>query len=798
MKINLPGFGAGVAIKAVFALGLLLGRPAAADMAEDSARAADAASSDKAKDVADMDLEELANVRVSPFEVSTRLDSGYRASNSVSGSRFDTPIRDLPFAIQSFTESFIKDQKPVNIFDVARYSPGVTYRSNDFNEGNANLAIRGFAVGSISGGNIQVLRDGFHGPSIFDFTNISRLEVVKGPASFLYGQVAPGGIVNIITKTPQSQFAATGGAGYGAYGQYRFSGDVTGPASKTLFYRLNGSYDQDIQYWKPYDAHSWDIAPSLLWQPSERLSLSLKYENFHKLEQPQLMQKPGYNTQAGVLPTASDPNLSGVDVPGLPNDWNSMAYSDFRSSDTSNLSSWIDFKANDRWNMRAGYSHLDYKVDALFSGNFGMANNSTLLQGRRFRRQIYTNRDDTFEAQAIGKYQFDYASLRLLFGGQYVDRGFDTWAAQAPNDPALGNTPTASPLPLWNLSDPSTWNRVATLPLSSLTANQSSQTIRYVDKSVYGGATFGFFDDRLLVLAGWRLTSTESRLTNNLSNQTQPTITASMVTPQYGLLYKLAPQFSLFAAYSESFVPGSVALNNPDGTSKPADPTHGHGYDIGLKADLFDGRVSGTLSFFDIRNQNIVNDLAQTSATGSVVVSNVQSGEQRSRGIELDATLNQSDNWQHYLSYSYMDARITEFSGRDAAILAQDPLTLDAAGQANYKNVKRFHNATLQMSAPHLANFWTRYNFTQDGFRGLYVGGGVNFVYDQTILPDGPESSHQTYALISAMVGYSWEMGGHRMSVDLTGKNLADEYYRPSQSTRARPREFLLTFSAKF
>ncbi|MGZ8916406.1 MAG: TonB-dependent receptor plug domain-containing protein, partial [Methylobacter sp.] len=143
------------------------------------ARTGTAKSSTDLKDVADMDLDELVKVRVSPFEVSTRMDTGYRASNSVSGSRFDTPIRDLPFAIQAFTESFIKDQKPVNIFDVARYSPGVTYRSNDFNEGNANLSIRGFAV-SATPGNVQMLRDGLHGPSIFDFTNVSRVEVVKG------------------------------------------------------------------------------------------------------------------------------------------------------------------------------------------------------------------------------------------------------------------------------------------------------------------------------------------------------------------------------------------------------------------------------------------------------------------------------------------------------------------------------------------------------------------------------------------------------------------------------------------
>ncbi|HLP24975.1 MAG TPA: TonB-dependent receptor plug domain-containing protein, partial [Acidobacteriota bacterium] len=403
------------------------------------------------KDVADMDLAELVNVRVSPFDVSARLDRGYRASNSVSGSRFDAPIRDLPFAIQVFTKSFIADQKPVNLFDVVRYSPGVTYRSNDFNEGNANVAIRGFAVGSLAGGNIHVLRDGFHGPSIIDFTNISRVEVVKGPASFLYGQIAPGGIVNVITKSPQPEFAATAKASYGSYDQYRVEADVTGPASKTLFYRFAASYDHDMTYWEPYDARSRDFAPSLLWQPNDRVSVSLKFEEFRKDETPQLMQKPGYNRQAGVLPTASDPNLSGVDVPGLPDNWNSMSYADYRRSKTVGVSAWIDLEVDDHWNLRAGYSHQSAEIDALFSGNLGMSNNQTFLQGRRLRFQIYDNHGDTYQTDAVGKYQFGATSLHLLLGAQHVDRRLDRRAGQAPNDPALGTDPIGSPLPPWDL-----------------------------------------------------------------------------------------------------------------------------------------------------------------------------------------------------------------------------------------------------------------------------------------------------------------------------------------------------------
>jgi iron complex outermembrane receptor protein len=425
-----------------------------------------------------------------------------------------------------------------------------------------------------------------------------------------------------------------------------------------------------------------------------------------------------------------------------------------------------------------------------------MANNTTVLQGRRVRRQIYTNRDHTGEVQAVGKYAFSQMSLRLLLGGQYVDRRFDNWAAQAPNDPALGSNPTASPLPIWNLSDPSTWDRNATVPLSALTSNVTDQTTKHVDLSAYGGTTFGFFDDRLLMLAGWRVTSTQSRFIDRQArSQTQPT--ASALTPQYGALYKLTAGVSAFTSYSESFVPGgTVLITHADGTTSPDVPTRGQGVDIGLKTDLLDGRVSGTLTLFDVRNRNIVNDLAYTDSSGSVVINHVQSGEQRSRGVEVDATITATDHWQIYSSYSYMNARIIEFSGNDATILKQDPSTLDAAGQANYKDVKRFHNAPLQMSAPHLANLWTRYDFTPNRLRGLYVAGGFNFVYDQTLLSDTPASAHQTYTLLNAMVGYTRAWRRHRTDLHLMGKNLADEHYRPSQSTRGRPREILLSLTA--
>jgi iron complex outermembrane receptor protein len=387
----------------------------------------------------------------------------------------------------------------------------------------------------------------------------------------------------------------------------------------------------------------------------------------------------------------------------------------------------------------------------------------------------------------------------LLVGAQYVSRAFESRAASAPNDPALGSDPTASPLPLWDLRDSSTWNREVNIPLSALTEGRSSSAYIFADRALYGGATVGFFDDRLLLLVGLRQTWTDVTYTNRLLRTSDPTITASKITPQYGALYKVTAGASVFASYAESFVPasGNLALRNV--ATGPAAPTKGKGFDAGLKFDLFDRRVSGTITYFDIRNEDIVNDLAELDpATGALLLTNVQSGQQRSQGVELDAAISPTKAWQLYLSYSYMDARIVEFSGNDAAILAQDPASLDAAGQANYKNVRRFHGAPLQMSAPHMANLWTRYDFAEGHLSGFYLAGGANLVHDQTLLPDTPKAAYQSYALLNALIGHVWQLEGYSINLEVTGKNLANQRYRPSQSTRSRPRELVLSSALKF
>src|SRR3954463_10613193 len=157
-------------------------------------------------------------VKLSEFQVTTSADKGYRAGNSVSATRIDTPIKDLPFAISAFTQQFITDIGARDLFDVVQYAPGVTSSGREFNAGNAVYTIRGFDQ--------SPQHNGFVGEAYVDTATVERVEVVKGPASVLYGQVAPGGTVNYITKRAQPKPFTSVNLQAGNYDFFRGTIDV--------------------------------------------------------------------------------------------------------------------------------------------------------------------------------------------------------------------------------------------------------------------------------------------------------------------------------------------------------------------------------------------------------------------------------------------------------------------------------------------------------------------------------------------------------------------------------------------
>src|SRR6478736_3981115 len=235
-------------------------------------------------------------VVLSPFQVSTDKDNGYGATNSISGSRVNTPIKDLPIPIQVITDDFINDIGATSLRESLAYVSSISVQTqNDlenrggtfgspYGPGGVNnpegvtsningvqIKMRGFITNN-------VLRDGFYRGSPSDAINIERVEVVQGPNALLYGTGNFGGVVNYLTKKPQDTAHAAASVSVGTESFMRATIDSTGPISQTLAYRVVGAWEDTDTKVDHQNLNHWYISPSLSWRPTRKTEFLAQYE----------------------------------------------------------------------------------------------------------------------------------------------------------------------------------------------------------------------------------------------------------------------------------------------------------------------------------------------------------------------------------------------------------------------------------------------------------------------------------------------------------------------------------------
>jgi iron complex outermembrane receptor protein len=204
----------------------------------------------------------------------------YRVPSASTGTRTDTLIRDIPQTIQVVPEQVIKDQRVTRLRDALLNIGGVV-QDGGFGGTSDQIGIRGFFAGGTLGGSI--LTDGFKDGrrGIRETANVERIEVLKGPASILYGGVEPGGVINLITKQPLKDPYYNAELSVSSFSTFRPSIDISGPlnSDKTLLYRLNSVYetsdgfrdfDQDIQ--------RFFISPTLKWEIGQATNLTVQFD----------------------------------------------------------------------------------------------------------------------------------------------------------------------------------------------------------------------------------------------------------------------------------------------------------------------------------------------------------------------------------------------------------------------------------------------------------------------------------------------------------------------------------------
>ena len=776
---------------------------------------------------------------LSAFTVSTTQDQGYRAANSVSATRIDTPIKNLPFSINAFTQQFIEDTGARDLQDIVKYAPGVTGAGREFVSGNTRFNIRGFDTSTPQ-------RNGFVGARYVDPVNIQRVEVVKGPASLLYGAIEPGGTVNYITKRPFERGSVRLGQDVGSYEFTRTQIDVNQPiVAGKLLARVNAMVENGPNPGGPTRDSRWVVAPTVTWLIARDHALTVDYEYYTRVERTPFNTLPNivvvsHNVTSAANaanPTAvvrlTDPVATtfdyGLQAPfPLPKNFNWTGDDDWRTSDNASLNAEYTGKLTANWTLRANasYQRNEIRNKATGIGDINayapgtanaagtidpatvagattaektatlrtlaqqfaakvLADPSAVFQSpyifQARRKRLTTSEDEarSYQAEFAGNYAFAFGKLKPLVGAFLQQNEGTSLNRQSTANPAAGvaneaTTPTQN-FQTWNYLNLEARSRNEAYDENALPL-QASATSDSRNEAYYAVLNGSFFDERLFAVAGIRRTKIEASSFNRITNLPGTDFEVANTSKQVGLGYKVLPALLAFGSYSESFTPANTLLSFNGVPAGPGKPITSDGVEFGLKTELLDGRVSSTVSYFEINQLDRISRFSiPDPVTGTTLSSVIQGTKDKSTGFEIDLTLSPTNHWQVYLSFSQIDARTV---GAPAAL-----------AQALNKKIEN--------SAEHLFNVWTRYSFSSGPLNGLWVGGGANYTGEKKLSISNPDLFYPSVTLWDATVGYDWKVGKSAWSTTLTWKNITDETHLTGLIGRGLPERAWLSVSVK-
>lgn len=538
--------------------------------------------------------------------------TGYRVPNASTATRTDTPIRDLPFSVQVVPEELIEDQRALRLTEALRNVSGVALTSTSGNRNEYTINIRGFS------GLENQFRDGFSenffaNRTFAELSNIERIEVLKGPASGLYGRADPSGAINLTTKKPlpYPYYAAEFTAG--SYDFYRPTLDLSGPLnqSRNLTYRLNIAYENAGSFRDFVESERYFAAPALAWNISPDTTLTVQGEYLDDTR----------TFDRGLVAVGDRV----ADIPisrylGLPPSLNEIHQR--------RGTAFLDHRFNENLSLRSAFRATFAEEEGTTTdANELLPDNRTLTLATYRGSQYYETY--AFRTDLLGKFTTGSIQHTALLGldlsRQFTDGFFDFGDAGSID---IFNPIYESTLP----------------PLERIF--DSKTEINTVGIYFQDQITLA---ENLKVLVGGRFDFIDSKDTDNFT-ETSTSQYDEAFSPRVGIVYQPIPAISLYTNFSQSFLPNSGRSAN----NSLFDPERGTQYEAGVKADLLGGRLSSTLAFYQITKTNVLT----TDPNNSLF--SIQTGEQRSRGIELDVAGEILPGWNIIASFASIDAVITE------------------------------------------------------------------------------------------------------------------------------------------
>ena len=633
-------------------------------------------------------------------------------------------VMETPQPIAIVTHEIIEQQQARQLSDVIKNVNGI-YITSSRGGSQDSFGGRGFIFG-----NDNIFKNGSRVSSgVFpEVMGLERVEVLKGANAMLYGNVGPGGIVNLITKKPKFEFGGTLGFSAGSWNSYKPTVDIYSPLSKNVAVRVNGAYEYAESFRDLVKSKKNYLNPSFLFNLSENTQLIVEGDYLYHNFTPDFGIGSVVDDATGISRLATEISRNQF----LGTDWQ------YQTTQQATTDVILNHKFNNNWALNAVASYQNYTKDYFSTERI---------------RWIYNSKDNNFNpvwARPVGKTynEQNYTSLQINLNGEFKTGnlghkllvGTDGDYSQADTQNFKLSTTT---LDKFFLNDPSTWINEAPIPSSDKTFRRRISTRR-----------FGFYAQDLVeltkslkVLAGVRY----SYLTNGESSdnifmpgftppKASPKTEDHAFSPKAGIIYNPDDNISVFATYTNSFVPNTGTTVHFEALK----PSTVDQYEIGLKKNIFSNTVSFNVTAYQIINNNTYTT-ARFNADGkenSNTSLKEYAGRVRSRGAELDITGNPLSNLSLIGGISYNHAVYTE--------------TPDNVGYVENQRLVRTPSITANASV-----FYTFRRFA----RGLTIGTTAFYTGDRKAGWNDLKNQKQItrmidvggFTTIDVSLGYEWK-----------------------------------------
>lgn len=659
-----------------------------------------------------------------------------RFSNKESEYIARLPLKNLenPQVYSVIGKDLIKEQIIVNFDDALKNSPGIdklwssTGRGGD---GAAYFTIRGFAVQPTMVNGLGGQTNGGLDPA-----NIERIEVLKGPSGTLFGSslVSFGGLINIVTKRPFENFAGDISYTMGSYGLSRIAADINTPIDKEkkLLLRTNAAYQTENSFQDAGFKKSVFLAPSLLYKANDKLTFTVNTEFYTSESTNPLMVFLNRSRELEF----KTPDELGMDYK------RSFTSNDITiKTPTTKLFGMMEYKLSDKWTSQTSVSYSNRQSKGLYSYVMFLQPLRDDTLSRYVGSQNTTGTTVDIQQNFIGDFKIGNMRNRLVVGFDY----FNSKSNGSSNYILFDKISSTGADPNYtNLSEAAVNAKLSGNTPSKSNSNANTYSVYFSDVL---NAT-----DRLLLMASLRLDYFDDKGYYDVSSgETSGDYSQTAFSPKFGAVYQILPEkLSIFANYMNGFenVGSSV---QPDGSVRTFKPKQANQIEGGIKTSLFDGKLVGTASYYDIYVTNVTRpDPDQVGFT-------IQNGDVYSRGVEFDFTVNPIAGLSIIAGYSYNESVNKKTSP------SVDGRREISAGPRN------------------LVNGWVSYTIQNGVAKGLGFGFGGNYASENAITNTAETGRFviPAYTILNATAFYATGAFRFGLKVD----NLTDKKYWKGWST---------------